>query len=474
MARPHPSALLLPLICLGALCDPAVEIEPPYVDPGCSAPMNDTADTQPPGPPLEGLELRLHEEIESLVYTNWEQLEQAMVWVEYGSDTLGWQQSPARDLAAGPQEQILLGIPYEQAIEVRLVAEMDGETWWSDHEPVSTGEQPTGVPTMEVLAVDEASLDPGVSFLLASIEEVNGFGIAVGSWSFIFDRQGRVVWALESPQGRATIHARLSWDGTDLLLDHNSFYALFDGGAASQVARYDIDGTQLALYDTPGMHHPFTDTPSGDLVYLATAETYDSLVRVDTATGQSEVLWACQPFQEGLGVEQYCTSNSVSWHEPSQRFLVSFYSSDTVVEIDPTAGEATRWFGHLPGAWGFDPEDSAFWWQHGAHLTEAGTLLVSTKISEGGEETLVREYNLDSDEQLLRQVWSFGEGQGVYGEVMGEAWRLAGGNTLHNYGSGTRVREVTPDGDVVWDVGFSAGTFLGRTTPIDDLWALAP
>jgi hypothetical protein len=144
------------------------------------------------------------------------------------------------------------------------------------------------------------------------------------------------------------------------------------------------------------------------------------------------------------------------------------------VEIDPEAGEATRWFGHLPGAWGFDPEDSAFWWQHGAHLTEAGTLLVSTRSAEEGEETLVREYALDEEARLLRQVWSFGEGQGIYGEVMGEAWRLGNGNTLHNYGSGTRVREVTPEGDLVWDVTFSSGTFLGRTTPIEDLWALAP
>ncbi len=463
--------LLLPLLSLGALCDPAVVVEPPPVDPGCSAPPDDT---EPPLPPLEGLELRLHEEIESLVYASWQQLQPATVRVEFGSETLGWRQSPERELGIGAQEQILLGIPYEQAIEVRLVAEVDGETWESEPEPVTTGEQPTGVPTMEVLAVDEARLDPGVGFVLASIEEVNSFGLAVASWSFVFDRQGRVVWALESPQGRATIHARLSWDGTDLLIDHNSFYALFDGGAASQVARYDIDGSQLALYDTPGMHHPFTDTPDGDLVYLATAETYDSLVRVDTATGERQTLWACQPFQEGLGVEQYCTSNSVSWHEESGHFLVSFYSSDTVVEIDPEAGEATRWFGHLPGAWGFDPEDSAFWWQHGAHLTEAGTLLVSTRSAEEGEETLVREYALDEEARLLRQVWSFGEGQGIYGEVMGEAWRLGNGNTLHNYGSGTRVREVTPEGDLVWDVTFSSGTFLGRTTPIEDLWALAP
>ncbi len=51
---------------------------------------------------------------------------------------------------------------------------------------------------------------------------------------------------------------------------------------------------------------------------------------------------------------------------------------------------------------------------------------------------------------------------------------LGNGNTLHNCGSGARVREITPAGEVVWDLTFSSGTYLGRTTPIDDLYAFAP
>ena len=461
--------LLLPLLTLGALCDPAVIVDPP------DRPQPDTDDTQPIAPtiPLEDVQVRLHETIHSLAYISWEQLEPATVWVEFGPSGDPRQHSPSLELEPGPQETLLLGLPYDTKAGYRVLAEGDGFSWASDEGLLQTGEQPSGVPSMEVLEVDEAHIDPTTRFLLASIEALNTFGVPVGSWSFVFDRMGRVVWALETPPGRATIHARLSYDGGDLLIDHNSFYGIFDWGAASQVARIKIDGTQLALYDTPGLHHPFTDLPDGSLVYAATADTYDSIVQLHP-TGEVETLWACQPFQQGLGVDQYCTSNSLVWHEPSQRFLISFYSSDTVVEVDPQAGEATRWFGHLPGAWGFEPQESAFWWQHGAHLTDSGTLLVSTKIADGGEETVVREYTLDPDAQLLRQLWTFGEGQGIYGNVMGEAHRLGNGNTLHNYGSGTRVREITPAGEVVWDVTFSSGTYLGRTTPIADLYALAP
>jgi len=128
-------------------------------------------------------------------------------------------------------------------------------------------------------------------------------------------------------------------------------------------------------------------------------------------------------------------------------------------------------------AWAFDPPETAFWWQHGCYYTEEGTLLTSSYVAEDDDELVVREYTLDEDAQTLRQVWSYRGDEAVHGETMGEAWRLPGGNTLHNYGEGQRIREVTPDGSVVWDLDFSGGGLLwelGRTTPLEDLYALLP
>ena len=58
-------------------------------------------------------------------------------------------------------------------------------------------------------------------------------------------------------------------------------------------------------------------------------------------------------------------------------------------------------------------------------------------------------------------------------QYYGEAHRLPGGNTLHNYGSAARLREITPDGEVVWDADWDAG-YMGRSEPVADLYALAP
>ena len=54
---------------------------------------------------------------------------------------------------------------------------------------------------------------------------------------------------------------------------------------------------------------------------------------------------------------------------------------------------------------------------------------------------------------------------------MGEADYTPGGHILHNYGSRIRMREVTPSGQVVWDIEWSAN-MLGRSTPLTDLYLL--
>ena len=98
-------------------------------------------------------------------------------------------------------------------------------------------------------------------------------------------------------------------------------------------------------------------------------------------------------------------------------------------------------------------------------------LLTSSQQAPNSSECVVKEYEMNYDTQTLTRVWAFGFGEGVRSTQMGEAHRLVNGNTLHNYGDGERLREVTPDREVVWDLDFR--DYLGRTTPIEDLYELA-
>jgi len=418
------------------------------------------------GDVVQSVDWRIHEEIGSLIVVTWEQLAAAVVHLEFKIDD-DWFESPKRQLHDGMQEELLLGVPYDHDVTFRVVAATDaGHTWTGDEQVAHTRPIPQGVATASLLTSVPSEWEPSLEYMLLAVAGNRG-------WTVVIDRAARLVWARQTPQFYTSLYSRPSYDGTDILVDHNSFWATFDEGAASQVQRLKIDGSVVDSYDTPGLHHAFVDLADGTLAWPAVSG-YTETVKKRNPNGEIEPLWSCQEFHEELGVQNYCGSNTLVWNESQDTFLLSLYSDETIVEFDHATGQTLRYFGHLPGAWGFDPPDSAFYWQHGGHFTDAGTLLTSTHASGDSDECVVREYTLDESNEVLHEVWNFGIGLGLESEAMGEVHRLPGGNTLHNYGAGGRLREVTPDGTVVWDVQWAGQVDVGRSTALDNLYDLAP
>ena len=438
--------LLLILACSGA---PAPQFD--------SAPDSGDANGAPQASVLDTMP--------SLFAVRWAQQQSGEAQVAYWLDE-EWHWTPVETVSAGDAEIIAAGLPFDTAsmwqlsVDGVVVAEGD----------ITTGSPPEGTPQPVVVSSDPTRHDEQLQYLLTSIS-ANGFDEPV--WTVILDRQARLVWAMQTPENRVTLHPRLSGDGRSILIDHNSFWGDFDDGVASTVVRVGLDGEIQQTIDTPGLHHPFVETPDGVLYWGATDGNHEDLMRL--VPGQkAELLWSCAAFHERIGVEAWCRSNTL-WMDPAgENMLFSFFTTETVVEIQTADWMETRWFGHLSQSWSFDDEEDAFWWQHGAQYTADGTLLVSAKTAPDVEETVIREYQLDETNQALVEVWSFGLGDGVYGAKMGEPWLLSGGNVLHNYGSTPRIREATRDGDVVWDIGWLQFSFVGRSTPINSLYDLLP
>ncbi len=404
----------------------------------------------------------------TLVRVFWTQNEAADARVEFSFDADTWVSTPVKDGEAGENSALLLGIPYQTEVTFRVVNEMPDGPLTTDDFIETTSEPPSKLPETAAVSGEPSKWDPETNYVFLSMENTD----QTAMYTIIIDRQGRVVWARRNSLGTASLHPRVSFDGGQLLIDESTYWTMFDGGAGSTVKRMYISGHLIESVETPGLHHPFTDLPDGSIAWPA-YNGDNELIQIRSPDGDVETLLDCQAFLVANGFTDYCGSNTLSYDPKTDHFLYSLYSAETVVEIDRATGQAVRHFGHIDNAWGFDPTDSAFWWQHGAYFTPDGNLLVSSIVSQNGSETVVREYSLNETDQVLEEVWSFGEGQGVYADNMGEAHRLPGGNTLHNYGSGTRIREVTPEGEVVWDVDWNAEN-LGRSVPLGDLYALLP
>jgi hypothetical protein len=418
-------------------------------------------DSEPPGSSW-GLEAHIDEVVGSLLRLRWEQPQADTVragWL----DGETWALGPALELEAGMQETVLLGVPFDVQVQVRL----EGLGGASEILSVGTGALPGELEHGAVLVGDGVIGAASPPWFLSS-----SVGMTQGeSHSLILDRQGRIVWALASPEGRLTLQPRVARDGGAMLLDHNSFYGSLDGGTGSEVLRLAIDGTEQGRSATPGLHHGFAEAAGGGLAWGATdGGGHDTLELLDVE-GSRRSLWDCEPFFASLGVTQACQNNGVATVEGGG-FLVSLFGTDSLVELD-AEGQVTRWFGQLPGAWDFEPADSAFWFQHGAHYTEAGTLLLSSHRAGMSEQLVVREYQLDAHGERLIQLASFGDGDRLDASLGGSVQRLSSGATLHGTGDAGRIRLFDADGSLAWEAELP-DSYLGRVSAIEDLYALLP
>ncbi|MEL6342967.1 MAG: aryl-sulfate sulfotransferase [Myxococcota bacterium] len=362
--------------------------------------------------------------------------------------------------------QLLLGMPYDATVDWRL--RDDGAIIASGS--ADTMPLPDGFPEPALIIDDPMQMSSQDRYLLGSIKEGQNQWVDDLFWTFILDRQGRVVWARQNPEGTWALYPQQSLDGESLLIDHSTLYARVDEGQQSTILRIGLDGDVRETIDTPGLYHAFDQMPDGSLAWTDGSRTLFDILVVRSPDGTINDLWRCAPWVEANPpgelipfANSSCRSNTIFYDEDRDTLMVSFYSSSTVLEVDRQTG-AEQWHaGILTNGYTFAPADAQFLFQHGAHWTDAGTLMVSTKdLAE--TELRVYEYAVDEDAGTLSLVWSYGVDEGVFGNLAGEAWVLDNGNVLHNYGVGALVKEVTRTGEVVWRVDWEPDHLLGHTT----------
>ena len=475
----------LVFVVLAAACQsgtgkvPSDPTEPYQTPPPTGTPPTTTVPTTPSGA-LSDLDARLHDAFGTLVIVSWTQDRPATVHAEFAGSDGVWLASPPRALEAGPHEEFLVGVPYEDTVTWRLVVEDASGVTASADQQIATAPWPATLPRANAPEVSEPALwDPAMPYVLLAMTEVEG-DMVDPWWVMIIDRQARPIWAMRTSNAMITMHPHVALDGRSLLLDDNHYWGTFgSGGPDGQIKRMLLDGTVLETWDTPGLHHPFTELPDGTITYgRYSFPAYENEWLIEIAPDRTtRTVFDCAVW---LGRAEDCGSNTITYRASTDSYLYSFFYLNTIFDIPRATGVPTRTFGEAAGSYAFDPPEAGMWYQHGGYWTDQGTLLSSTYALPGSpwnapddEETVVREYEVDEANQTLRLVWDFGVGDGVYGAQMGEAHRLPGGGVLHNLGTLARLREGTADGTVVWDVWWPMHD-MGRSVPISGLYDFLP
>ena len=424
--------------------------------------------------PISNVVIGVHHTVATVLVVKWRQ--DAAVdgaWLEFSINGGVNQSSPERELAQGNQRELVLGAPADSLVEVRIMNRKHGHVRSSETLMATTGSLPDGLEEPDLV-----TYQPGMAlrarFLLVSF---NLFG---EGWALILNREGRIVWYRAPMDGHMMLVPRVARSGDHLVLDTDTYWT-FNNNDVSTLRRVTIDNKVLETIEVPALHHGWDERSDGTIIwgYNVSGFNHEELWAVDPE-GESWIIWDSDTWD----VPGSVASNTTNWEQSSDSVLLSFWTNDSAVEIDFASGEIIRQFGDVPGSWSFEPPESQFWFTHGINYTPDGTLILSCHLLPGfdtpGNEQRVREYALDDESETLIEIWSYGEGAGLYAPTWGAAFRLDNGNTLMNMGSDPQIREVTTDGETVWDLGWEKGggfeeTVLGHMDFIrglSDLYAL--
>jgi hypothetical protein len=421
-----------------------------------------------------GISVWLDSTVKSMVWVQWNQPADSMAHVEYSFDDDVWLSSPTEPAPSGPNQRILVGIPFDASVDIRLVTDDAGTV---DGPGALTGPNPRfadyDLPKAELVSADEARWYAAGKYLLTSINDHSGGWRDGTYYTIVLDRQGRTVWAKAAPDEHWTLYATIDPIARDhFLWDESTKWSSLDDGAGSLIHRAYLD-REIETIPAVGLHHEWVELPDGTLAWgsVSPEHSTNSEALVELAPGASEPtpIWICSEDWPGAA---HCESNGLFYEPSTGRYLYSFYTNNSLVEVDRASGETVWWAGAVEGGSDFVPNDSQFAWQHGVSYTANGTLLLSTKSALGGSgiTTYVREYEVDRENDTLHQRW-YCDSE-VYAVTNGDTWRLANDNTLHVLGSAGHIKEYAPDCSVVWHLDFGNDYLLGRGEFVDDLYSL--
>jgi hypothetical protein len=421
--------------------------------------------------PISGLAVTVNEAVVTILELSWTQDEAAeRGWVEYRFDDEVWLGTPPRALEVGEHSAVVLGIPAETEVELRVVNQ--GEvTRYGEPVLASTGALPADllVPTLISWDPTSASERP---WLLGSVDA--GANWYQGPcWSFILDRLGRVVWYHQTPGSRLNIFSQVAADGTHLLIEGTTYYT-WGQDLEPIIDRMSLDKRVQQRLELPDLGLSFDEIPGGSILYNAHRE-HDQLVEL-YPDGSERVLFDCDEYaREASYSPRTCMVNAVVYNQDQGSVFWSMFENDTVVELDYESGEVLRRFGQVPGGWAFEPSWAEVDYQHYPNYSPDGTVIASTHSRERPGVQYAHEYVVDDDSETMVASWTYGEEVLDYARYGGEAFRLDNGNTFICYGTGGAVREVTPDRRTAWELEWPLTPnthLLGHFSFIDDLYAL--
>jgi hypothetical protein len=284
--------------------------------------------------------------------------------IQFGKTSAYTLEAPA-SWADATHRTLLLGMPGNTVVHYRVVI-MAGQNACVGQDATYMTGTVSGAPANQTPQKGPSAVTPAAGFIIAQS----------GTYAYIVNTQGEVVWAHKFPVGLS--RALMSFDGNYM---YGRDVGPFDAGVGGNVYRVGMDGSgEMKLTLSGGTHHDLTVTPTGiaypakqatgacDSIYVAGPDGSSSRPLVDL-----DVVFGKFALGAGAQAQEKCHVNAIRYYKDTDTFSVSDREKDAIAFIS-SKGEVLGSIGATPigatpnhaKAEGADSKTTSLWRvQHG-------------------------------------------------------------------------------------------------------------
>ncbi len=365
---------------------------------------------------------------------------------------------------------LLLGNAADTLVSFRVEVESEaGVAGASDLLEITTLSLPSGLPTLTTTGSTDQWAYQVIPF--------QGTVYVVA----IVDPQGRTVWYDQLPPEGNLMRALISADRRSMIYCQAGPQNNLEQG---KIVRVSLDGSEREEIAFPFVDHDMVELPDGTLAGIVvtaapegsehTDQRADSVVEI-APDGTQTVIWSAwdQLDFEGLDLEHehnLTHGNALDYLPESDDYLLSMKTLGTVARIDRATGQTEWLLNGMMNEFTFPEGTEIVQMQHQVEVVEGGLLIFDNGPQSRGYSRVV-ELALDEETLQAEQVWEYIREPSVHVFAKGDVFRFDNGETQVVWSISGEIQNVTPEGEVTWQLNTELGQAITFVQVVDDLYA---
>jgi hypothetical protein len=371
-------------------------------------------------------------------------------YIDFGRTAGDWEFQAPVTSPSQSNRTLLLGMKPGTTYSYQVVIQRGGETCSSEVQELTTGAKRNGLPSVTLNTPNASAVYEGFTVLC---QFAMTFGTGGGSWTFIFDQDGELVWWYQGSGGGDCVRAMMSYDGQYMWMANGNV----PGPSSGTLTRVMMDGTNETSFSVPNRHHDITVMPDESVIYIdydnGQANGCDTIRSLNPQTQAKSDVFSVQ--QANGGSNPNCHTNAINWWPDHNIFTASVLNWDTIIAFDQQG--SLQW---LIGGSASTYSGASWDNQHNHHYLGTSLVLFNNNGTNGGSSVLEYQLNGNQAQQTMNYA------SGLQTNSMGDAKRLPNGNTLVTYSNPGVIHEIDASAQLVQEItigGTSGATGVGYT-----------